>query len=165
VKRLSLIILVILMVMFATGCTVTINSVNTPLYYGKGLSIGVVGEVPKVREEHVRFTSLSFDELEEYDKLSSEYDAVFIMKEHVVEAAENKYAKVYKNAGIPFSLSNLPNQLCYLLLKIYPMMIYLIRFQAYISQVIFKLVKHLKPGVMGLIRIKLMHPILKIHTH
>lgn len=78
--------------------TITADS----LYTGQGLSLGVVGEVPKIREEHVKFTSISFDELEDYTKLSAEYDAVFIMKEHLSEAAQGKYAKVYKNAGIPF---------------------------------------------------------------
>ncbi|MEK4187353.1 hypothetical protein [Paenibacillus sp. FSL L8-0494] len=101
-KKLSSYILVILIVMLATGCTVTANTVVTPLYHGKSLSVGVVGEAPKVREEHVSFTSISFEELEEYAKLSADYDAVFIMKEHLSEAAENKYAKVYKKAGIPF---------------------------------------------------------------
>lgn len=50
----------------------------------------------------MRFTSISFDELEDYTKLSSNYDAVIIMKEHLEEAAEGKYAKVYRNADIPF---------------------------------------------------------------
>jgi hypothetical protein len=76
-------ILVILMVMLATGCTTKADTIDTPLYSGKNLSIGVVGETPKIREEHVKFTRISFDELEDYDELSADYDAVVIMKEHL----------------------------------------------------------------------------------
>lgn len=101
-KRIIPFALVIFIVMIVTSCTTTADTIDTPLYSGKSLSVGVVGEAPKVREEHVSFTNISFDELEEYPKLSSKFDAVFIMKEYLQEAAESQYAKVYKNAGIPF---------------------------------------------------------------
>ncbi|WP_313640788.1 hypothetical protein [Paenibacillus sp.] len=101
-KRIILNVLILLIVMLATGCTPNADTVDTPLYSGKSLFIGVVGEVPKIREEHVHFTSISFNELADYTKLSSQYDAVFIMKEHLQEADDNKYTKVYTNAGVPF---------------------------------------------------------------
>ncbi|OMD39067.1 hypothetical protein [Paenibacillus odorifer] len=94
--------LIILIFIFVTGCTSNADTVDTPLYSGKGLYVGVVGEVPKVREDQIHFTSISFDELEDYTKLSSNYDAVIIMKEHLQEADDNKYVKVYTKAGIPF---------------------------------------------------------------
>ncbi|WP_449600540.1 hypothetical protein [Paenibacillus sp. Marseille-Q9583] len=94
--------LIILIFIFVTGCTSNADTVDTPLYSGKSLFIGVVGEVPKIREEHVHFTSISFEALEDYSKLSSQYDAVVITKEHLKEADDNKYVKVYTNAGIPF---------------------------------------------------------------
>lgn len=101
-NKLSIFTLVILLTMFTTGCTITASTINTPEYIGKSLSLGVVGEAPKIREEHVSFTRISFEELEDYTELSSNYDAVIIMKDHLEEAAEGKYAKVYKNADIPF---------------------------------------------------------------
>lgn len=101
-KRLSILTLIFLLTMFATGCTFTVSTNDTPEYIGKALSLGVVGEAPKIREEHVSFTRISFEELEDFTKLSSNYDAVIIIKEHLEEAAEGKYAKVYKNANIPF---------------------------------------------------------------
>jgi hypothetical protein len=58
-KRIILNALIILIFIFATGCTSNADTVDTPLYSGKSLFIGVVGEVPKIREEHVHFTSIS----------------------------------------------------------------------------------------------------------
>ncbi|WP_256989984.1 hypothetical protein [Paenibacillus sp. VTT E-133280] len=101
-RKIILNALIILIFIFATGCTSNADTVDTPLYSGKSLFIGVVGEVPKIREEHIHFTSISFEELEDYDELSSDYDAVVIMKEHLQEADDNKYVKVYTHAGIPF---------------------------------------------------------------
>ena len=92
-------ILLLILVMLV-GCNS--DTVDTPLYNGKSLVIGVIGVAPKVREDHVKFTTISFDELEEDKELSSEFDAIFITKEHLTEAAESKYAEVYINAGIPF---------------------------------------------------------------
>jgi hypothetical protein len=101
-RKIILIALIILIFILVTGCTSNADTVDTPLYSGKSLFIGVVGEVPKIREEHVHFTNISFEELEDYSNLSSNYDAVVIMKEHLKEADDNKYVKVYTNAGIPF---------------------------------------------------------------
>lgn len=104
-KKISFFTVMIVFVLLVTGCTITVDtvdSVDTPLYSGKILSIGVIGEIPKVREDQVHFTEITFDELEDYSKLSTTYDAVIIMKEHLIEADDNKYVKVYNKAGIPF---------------------------------------------------------------
>ncbi|ODG91768.1 hypothetical protein BED47_21830 [Gottfriedia luciferensis] len=83
-----------------TGCNS--DTVYTPLYNGKNLIIGVIGNYPKVREENVKFKKINFNKIEENKKLSSELDAVFIMKENHSEAANSKYEAVYKSSGIPF---------------------------------------------------------------
>lgn len=88
------------LLMIVAGCRS--DTVDTPLYEGKNLNIGIIGNAPKVREDNVKFTTINFAELEEGKKLASKFDAVFIMKEHLSEAAQSKYAKVYKHAGIPF---------------------------------------------------------------
>lgn len=97
-KKTLPIFLFILMIL--AGCNS--NTVNSPLYKGKSLNIGIIGNVPQVREENVKFTTITFNELEEGKTLASKFDAVFIMKEHLSEAADSKYAKVYKEARIPF---------------------------------------------------------------
>lgn len=101
-KRILSFKFIILVVMLVTSCTFTVKTVDTPLYSGKRLSIGVVGEAPNIRENHVSFTNISFNELEKYSKLSAKFNAVFIMSKHLSKAAQSKYAKVYKNSGIPF---------------------------------------------------------------
>jgi hypothetical protein len=82
-----------------TGCTPDV--IDTPLYAGKHLVIGVIGETPKIREENVSFKKINFSELRELDSFS-EFDAVFIMKENLPEAAKQEYARIYKTVGIPF---------------------------------------------------------------
>lgn len=70
------------------------------IYEGKVLSIAVVGESPKIYEEQVSFSELSFDQLDIKDL--DYYDAVFIMKENLTQAAEGQYADVYLNSTIPY---------------------------------------------------------------
>lgn len=91
---------VLLIFVMLTGCNS--DTVYTPPYGGKNLVIGVIGSFPKVREENVKFKKINFNKIEKSKNLSPEFDAIFIMKEHLSEAANNKYASVYKNSGIPF---------------------------------------------------------------
>jgi len=95
---------ILFLLVIITGCTTdtSANSVYTPLYTGKPLVIGIIGDNPEVREDNVEFRNITFKQLEENNNLSSEVDAVIIMKEHLVEAAEGKYAKVYKNPSMPY---------------------------------------------------------------
>lgn len=96
-KTIAFVLLILIML---TGCKS--ETVDTPLYNGKSLVIDVIGNSPKVREENVKFKNINFSKLEEDKNLSSEFNAIFIMKEHLSEAASSKYAAVYKNSGIPF---------------------------------------------------------------
>src|SRR5699024_3274014 len=74
---------------------------DSPLYEGEELTIGVVGEVPKVREENIIFKNITLEDLKQ-ENIPSELNAVFIMKEHFTEASQAPFAKVYKDSGIPF---------------------------------------------------------------
>lgn len=70
-------------------------------YKGEALTIGVIGNPPKVREkELIHFEPLTFQDLID-GKLGSA-DAVFIMKEKLIEASESQYARVYLEASVPF---------------------------------------------------------------
>jgi len=99
-KKIFPVLLLILIML--TGCNS--DTVYTPLYNGKNLIIGVIGNYPKVREENVKFKKINFNKIEENKKLSSELDAVFIMKEHHSEAANSKYETVNgsEQATLPF---------------------------------------------------------------
>ncbi|WP_054942889.1 hypothetical protein [Paenibacillus ihuae] len=102
----SIYLLLIVAALLLTGCTITIdnkkNSVDTVPYTGKALHLAVVGEAPSVREQQVKFSAITLEELLGSQSLEADYDAVFIMKEHLPEAADARYAKVYKTAGLPF---------------------------------------------------------------
>nr|WP_240548443.1 hypothetical protein [Paenibacillus lignilyticus] len=69
------------------------------MYSGKPLRIAVVGVPPKVKEEQVSFIKISFDEMT-INKLK-DYDAVFVMKENLLKAAESQYADFYMSSIIP----------------------------------------------------------------
>ncbi|MGG3455558.1 hypothetical protein [Paenibacillus rhizolycopersici] len=91
------IILILLIILFVpSACT----STKFDLYEGKSLNIAVIGEPPHVREEEVNFNKISFDDLNKVDL--EEYDAVFVMRENLYQAAESHYADIYSNTPIPF---------------------------------------------------------------
>ncbi len=76
------------------------TSVKFEQYEGKPLTILVIGEPPQVREKQVNFTTISFDDLNTRDL--ENYDAVFIMEEHLKQAAESQYAEIYSHSPTPF---------------------------------------------------------------
>ncbi|MFC4403345.1 hypothetical protein [Gracilibacillus xinjiangensis] len=64
--------------------------------------IGVIGNLPEVREENVNIKSITLAELEsKVAKVSNEYEAVFIMKQYLEQAGEHQYAQVYRDIKIP----------------------------------------------------------------
>ncbi|VWX38663.1 hypothetical protein [Exiguobacterium oxidotolerans] len=77
------------------------EEMKSPKYDGDRLQVAVVGKQPTVREDNVRFTSVSLQELTPTARISSEFDAVFIMKDHLKEADQEQYVRVYKNLRIP----------------------------------------------------------------
>ena len=94
-------LLLLLAVSILAACVDKNEVKDSPLYDGKPLTIGVVGNAPEVREENIQFKEIDLEEIN-LKNLSSAYDSVFIMKEHLSEAATAPYAKVYKTANIPF---------------------------------------------------------------
>lgn|SRR5690606_14720415 len=95
--KIFLCFILIILTVALTACT---SSPNFELYEGNSLRIAVVGESPEIKEEQVRFTEISFDEMTS-EELKS-YDAVFIREDNLSEAAESQYADVYLNSTIPF---------------------------------------------------------------
>ncbi|WP_058303082.1 hypothetical protein [Gorillibacterium timonense] len=100
-KKLSTLLLVLCLILIVCKIESKPESVDTALYNGNSLFIGVVGDPPLVREPNIHFKKMSLDQMEELAP-SSGLDAVFIMKDHFREAAGPQYAKVYQHAGIPF---------------------------------------------------------------
>lgn len=101
-KKFSLTLLLMLFMLSALlGCTTASDEINSPVYKGKQLVIGVIGEPPIVREDNVIFKKLTFSELKELHSPSN-FDAIFITKENLSEGAEQEYANIYKTAATPF---------------------------------------------------------------
>lgn len=87
-------LLVITLSIFTSCNKLQSQSVKTNPYAGRALGIGIIGEAPEVREEQVRFTKIQFSDLEE-KTFDSQYDAIFITKDNLLEAAQGKYAAIY----------------------------------------------------------------------
>lgn len=99
--KVSLVILLISVLIVGFGCSESDESIKTEMYSGRSLSIGIIGQIPKIREENVRFTVIDFDALENVDQMA-EYDAIYITKDQLEEADKPKYAKVYMDSHTPF---------------------------------------------------------------
>ncbi|WP_098746708.1 hypothetical protein [Paenibacillus sp. EZ-K15] len=100
-KRKIIVVLLLVFVILING-NAQRDSIDIPLYEGRSLVIGVIGETPQVRENgHVDFKEVTFQQLEDLD-IPADLDAIFITKEHLVEASEPKYTEVYNKAEVPF---------------------------------------------------------------
>jgi hypothetical protein len=90
--------LLLLLLIVLVGCAEQLPEFET--YTGRSLDIAVIGAAPDVRETNVTFEEFPMADLLFVD--FSEYDAVFIMKEHLEEASATEYAEVYTSSKIPF---------------------------------------------------------------
>lgn len=91
---------IIIISIFLTGCSYT-NVDKTEKYQGGRLKVGIIGDVPKIRESQVEFENIDFDFLKD-DDFDSEYDAIFITKDNLSEASNSEYTSIYKISKIPF---------------------------------------------------------------
>lgn len=96
--NINFLILLITILFISFGCSNEKESVELETYTGKVLHIGIIGEEPKIKEENIQFTGMNFTDLQNTDK----YDAIFITKENLKEAAKAQYTTVYTSSPIPF---------------------------------------------------------------
>ncbi|WMM24736.1 hypothetical protein RBU61_17700 [Tissierella sp. MB52-C2] len=78
-----------------------INMDKTKEYIGEKLSIGIIGDIPEIREVEIEFEIIDFDFLKEED-FDSTYDAIFITKDNFKKASNAEYVSIYKTSEIPF---------------------------------------------------------------
>ncbi|RIW27286.1 hypothetical protein D3H55_23180 [Bacillus salacetis] len=97
IKLISLVIISLQLLLAACAN----NSVDSAEYNGKSLEIGIVGDPPQVREENIKFTSIELRDIKEKKQLEN-FDAVFIMKEYLVDAANDEYVESYQSGIVPF---------------------------------------------------------------
>ncbi|WLR58365.1 hypothetical protein [Guptibacillus hwajinpoensis] len=91
------ILLLIFVVSLLAGCSQSQSFEEE--YDGQALNIAVIGEVPSVRE-NMNFTQIDLNDLLK-EKITN-YDAVFIMKDYLLEAAKEEYTNVYLESEVPF---------------------------------------------------------------
>ncbi len=91
---------IIMLLALLTGCTDS-NNVKSKEYDGEKLLIGIIGNIPEIRELQIEFKEIDFDILKK-DNFDSQYDAVFITKDNLSEASNAEYAPIYKESEIPF---------------------------------------------------------------
>jgi|LSQX01.2.fsa_nt_gb hypothetical protein len=83
-----------------TGCSVS-NVDPTEAYDVEKLQIGVIRNIPEIRETQIEFEEINFDFLSG-DDFDSTYDAIFITKDNFSEASNAEYASINKASKIPF---------------------------------------------------------------
>ena len=82
-------------------CLVGCNNIEFEKYNGESLNIGVIGEIPNVREDIIKFDNIEFKDLLNKNTLSK-YDGIFITKENLSEASKKEYASIYNDCVVPF---------------------------------------------------------------
>lgn len=99
IKKILLTYIILLFVLSACNLS---KSTEGDQYNGHSLNIGIIGELPKSNSDRVKFHSMTFTDLHNDSDLSSTYDAIFITKDNFNEASQSEYARIYKNAKLPF---------------------------------------------------------------
>lgn len=96
------VLMFLLTTILLTACNSISTSRNTDLkeYTGQEIKVGVIGEVPKVKEKNVNLVPIDFTDFENQNIDS--YDGIIITKEYLSQASENKYAGIYNNSNKPF---------------------------------------------------------------
>lgn len=62
----------------------------------RNLVIGVIGGNLEIKEEHIEFTAISFEDFDDTKSTSESFDPIFIMHDYLRRADEEKYVDVYR---------------------------------------------------------------------
>ncbi|KIP21881.1 MULTISPECIES: hypothetical protein [Anoxybacillus] len=99
-RKLFIMLILVFFIAYLTHKTNEGANFHSPVYSGNELKIGIVGDIPKIREKNVSFIQMSMEDV--LQKKFANVDSVFITKKHLKEAAEPQYAKIYWESPIPF---------------------------------------------------------------
>lgn len=97
-KRKSLCTFLLCLVLLIIGCAGN-TSPQKVIIIPRKLVIGVIGEIPKIRETNVEFRSLTLNQLN--SDLDKDIHALFIMRNHQRNASSSKYHNFYSNYDKP----------------------------------------------------------------
>lgn len=98
-KIFSVIVSTALLIFLFIGCSK--EKVDVGKYIGRELKIAVLGEIPKIKEEKIKFEKVGFEDIENISS-SEKYDAIFVMNENLNEASKDKYKDIYLNSKATF---------------------------------------------------------------
>ena len=99
-NKIKIILILLIVITMFLSCTINNNSVDSAAYSGEALVIGVIGEIPEIREEQITFEKIDLETLES-NQYNFTYDGILIMKDYFEEASESEYASIYKRSSIP----------------------------------------------------------------
>lgn len=99
-KNMFILFIIIIFLLTIFGCSNTDKSNTIDVTPSNAnLTIGVVGNFPKVNEKNITFKQYKLEQLNE--KIDPNLDALFIMPDHLKEAAEPQFAELYKKLPYP----------------------------------------------------------------
>ena len=99
-NKIKIILILLIVITMFSSCTIDDDSVDSAAYSGEALVIGVIGEIPEIREEHITFKKINLEILES-NQYNFTYDGILIMKDHFEEASKSECASIYKRSSIP----------------------------------------------------------------
>lgn len=105
-KKIKLCFLVIMIALVFMGCNKTPRSEEATQYNGKALNIGIIGEIPNITNQKIRFEEIQFTDLEK-KSLSFEFDSVIITGKNIPDSTQTKFMPFCKNYKIPFFFINI----------------------------------------------------------
>jgi len=106
-KKLKSYLILMIIVGILTACSKSQpESTQYHIYTERALRIGVVGKIPEIREEQVKFEQIQFNDLKK-NAFASQYDAVFIVQDNINDSVPAKYTTFCKESEIPFFFINM----------------------------------------------------------
>ena len=99
-RKFKIVIFALVILTVFSSCTMREDTVDSATYSGEALVIGVVGEIPAIRENQIDFKKIGMNALKN-NQYNFTYDGILIMKEHFTEASKDEYASIYKKSSIP----------------------------------------------------------------
>jgi len=98
--KIKIFIMILVIFTIFSSCAMNNDKVNSAAYSGETLSVGVIGEIPEIREGQIDFEKIDLETLKS-TQYNFTYDGIFIMKDHFEEASKSEYASIYKRSSIP----------------------------------------------------------------
>lgn len=105
-KKIKFCFLVIMIALAFIGYYQITQSEETTQYNGRALNIGIIGEIPNITNQKIRFEEIQFVDLNK-KSLSLEYDSIIITGKNIPDSTQTQYMPFCKDYKIPFFFINI----------------------------------------------------------